>query len=73
MSQREDHLAYGHYNPQDTARSGGSGGSARGLVGDTFKKLRDTYKTHQGAQSHPQQTSQSQQQNYNLGGYGVYC
>ena len=73
MSQREDPLAYGHYNPQDSARSGGSGGNARGLVGDTFKKLKETYKTHHGAQSHPQQAGQGQQQSYNSGGYGVCC
>lgn len=47
MSHSQDHLAYGQYNP-DASR--GEGESMRGLVGDTFKKLRETYKTHQGQQ-----------------------
>lgn len=46
MSHPDDHLAYGHYNPQ-ASNHPRSGDSARGLVGDTFKKLRDTYKSHQ--------------------------
>lgn len=66
-NQYGDPLAYGHYYPQDTARSGGS---TRGLVGDTFKKLKETYKTHQGAHA-PPQAGPSQQQSYNPGGYGV--
>lgn len=40
----QDHLAYGgHGNYQGAER--GSGDGTRGF-GDTFKKLRDTYKSH---------------------------
>ncbi|XHG04355.1 hypothetical protein AWENTII_007628 [Aspergillus wentii] len=72
MSHREDPLAYGQYN-QD--RGSGNGDSARGLVGDTFKKLRSSYKNHQQAgQQSGQQTGQNQNQNqqqtYNPSGYG---
>lgn len=71
MSHREDPLAYGQYN-QD--RGSGNGDSARGLVGDTFKKLRSSYKNHQQAgQQSGQQTGQNQNQNqqqtYNPSGY----
>lgn len=63
MSQHDDHLAYGHYNPQqDMARGGGGGTSTRGLVGDTFKKLKDSYKSHQ-----TQQPGQSQPYGYSHG------
>lgn len=72
MSQREDPLAYGHYYPQDGSRSG-VGESARGLVGDAFKKLKATYKSHHGPPTQGQQTGNNQQQNYNPGGYGVRC
>ena len=55
MSGRDNHLAYGHYNPaSDRARGGGGGGeggggggnSDRGFVGDTFNMLKDTYKSN---------------------------
>ena len=45
MSHSEDPLAYGHYHSQD---DGSGEGTARGFVGDTFKKLKNTYKTHHG-------------------------
>ncbi|KAG2416674.1 hypothetical protein HFD88_007890 [Aspergillus terreus] len=69
MSHSQDHLAYGQYNP-DASR--GEGESMRGLVGDTFKKLRETYKTHQGQQGGQGQPAnpgyqQSASQNYTYG------
>ncbi|KAB8077009.1 hypothetical protein BDV29DRAFT_70759 [Aspergillus leporis] len=77
MAHREDPLAYGQYYSQDSTR-GGEGESTRGFVGDTFKKLKQTYKSHhaqQGAPNQPQQSQnyqpQSQQpQGYNQGAYG---
>lgn len=59
--QQDDHLAYGRYYPDSDRGASGAGDGARGLVGDTFNKLRDTYKSHQGS-SQPSQT-------YNQGGY----
>lgn len=44
MSRQDDDLAYGKY--YESERGAASGDANRGLVGDTFKKLRDTYKTH---------------------------
>lgn len=57
MSQQDDRLAYGHY----TDTRGGGGSSSRGL-GDTLKKLKDTYKGH-----HSPQPGQSQLHSYNPG------
>ena len=57
MSQQDD-LAYGQYY-QGSDR--GASDSARGLVGDTFNKLRQTYKSHHGS-------GQPGQQTYNQGG-----
>lgn len=64
MSGREDDLAYGQYH----RREDGQGESTRSFVGDTFKKLKDTYKQQH---SKPQQTGQSQSQGPFPGGYGV--
>ncbi|KAH3488238.1 hypothetical protein KXW24_005768 [Aspergillus fumigatus] len=63
MSGREDDLAYGQYH----RREDGQGESTRSFVGDTFKKLKDTYKQQH---SQPQQTGQSQSQGPFPGGYG---
>ncbi|GFF70336.1 hypothetical protein IFM62136_07814 [Aspergillus lentulus] len=63
MSRREDDLAYGQYH----RREDGQGESTRSFVGDTFKKLKDTYKQQH---SQPQQTGQSQSQGPFPGGYG---
>lgn len=65
QSHPDDHLAYGLYNPQNPDQPG-TGDSARGLVGDTFKKLRATYKSHHPP-SQPQPPGQSQP--YNQEGY----
>lgn len=54
MSRQDDHLAYGHYYESERAAPGQG---SRGL-GDTFKKLRDTYKSH--TSSHPPAQSYSQ-------------
>ncbi|PYH41596.1 putative phospholipase D (PLD) [Aspergillus saccharolyticus JOP 1030-1] len=59
MSHREEDLAYGHYYG-DSAR-GASGDTERGFVGDTFQKLKETYKTHQQQGSSNAQQSQYQQ------------
>lgn len=59
MTRPEDDLAYGQYY-QDSARGASSGDSSRGLS-DTFKKLKQTYKSHQSQQGSSQQTQQSQQ------------
>ncbi|KAE8150678.1 hypothetical protein BDV25DRAFT_153966 [Aspergillus avenaceus] len=69
MAHREDPLAYGQYY-QDSAR-GGEGESTRGFVGDTFRKLKETYKTHhaQGAPNQPQGNKPQQAQGYNQGGH----
>jgi phospholipase D1/2 len=64
MSGRDDDLAYGQYHRGEH----GQGESTRSFVGDTFKKLKDTYKQQH---SQPQQTGQSQSQSYVPGGYGV--
>ncbi|KAK5682053.1 hypothetical protein LTS12_029224, partial [Elasticomyces elasticus] len=64
MSQQDDHLAYGNYNPQQDTARGGGGASARGLVGDTFKKLKDSYKGHQTQQPGQSQPGQSQPYGY---------
>ncbi|KAF5866487.1 hypothetical protein ETB97_012042 [Aspergillus alliaceus] len=76
MANREDPLAYGRYYPQGSTR-GGEGESTRGFVGDTFKKLKETYKSNhaqQGAPNKPQQSQgyQSQPQGYNQGNQGAY-
>ena len=74
MANRDDHLAYGHYYNEDGTR-GGQGESARGFVGDTFKKLKETYKSHHSQQGAPRpqqpQGQQSQPQGSNQGYYGV--
>ncbi|TPR03344.1 Homocysteine S-methyltransferase family protein [Aspergillus niger] len=59
MTRPEDDLAYGQYY-QDSARGASSGDSSRGLS-DTFKKLKQTYKSHQSQQGSSQQSQQSQQ------------
>lgn len=59
MTRPEDDLAYGQYY-QGSARGASSGDSSRGLS-DTFKKLKQTYKSHQSQQGSSQQTQQSQQ------------
>ncbi|EAW14505.1 putative phospholipase D (PLD) [Aspergillus clavatus NRRL 1] len=64
MSGREDDLAYGKYYQRDD----GQGESTRGFVGDTFNKLRNTYKQHH-SQSPPPGQNQPQS-SYNPGGYG---
>lgn len=46
MSQQTDDLAYGRYHESDR---GASSDGSRGLS-DTFKKLRDTYKSHSSSQ-----------------------
>ncbi|KAE8366512.1 hypothetical protein BDV27DRAFT_91053 [Aspergillus caelatus] len=73
MANRDDHLAYGHYYNEDGTR-GGQGESARGFVGDTFKKLKETYKTHHSQQGAPRpqqpQGQQPQPQGSNQGYYG---
>ncbi|KAB8253981.1 hypothetical protein BDV32DRAFT_22628 [Aspergillus pseudonomiae] len=73
MANREDPLAYGHYYGQDGTR-GGQGESTRGFVGDTFKKLKETYKTHHSQQGAPRpqqpQGYQSQPQGSNQDYYG---
>ncbi|KAJ5102138.1 Phospholipase D/Transphosphatidylase [Penicillium alfredii] len=56
--QHDDHLAYGRYY-QGSDR--GAADSARGLVGDTFKKLRNTYKAHG--------SSHASNQTYNQGAH----
>ncbi|KAL4889511.1 hypothetical protein BDV59DRAFT_116782 [Aspergillus ambiguus] len=61
MSHNQDHLAYGQYNP-DSSR--GEGDSMRGFVGDTFKKLRETYKTHQGSHGQTYGAGNQQGQSY---------
>lgn len=50
MSYREDDLAYGHYNAGNS-RGYGEGDRDRGFLGDTFKLLKETYKS-QHPQSH---------------------
>ncbi|KAA8648190.1 putative phospholipase D (PLD) [Aspergillus tanneri] len=65
MSQREDPLAYGHYYSKESSRGAGND-SARGFVGDTFKKLKETYKAH-----HPPQ-GQAPPPQSNPGSYGGY-
>ncbi|RAL04806.1 putative phospholipase D (PLD) [Aspergillus ibericus CBS 121593] len=62
MTRPEDDLAYGQYH-QDSAR-GASSDTARGFVGDAFKKLKQSYKP-QSPQGSSQQSQQSQQ-------YGTY-
>ncbi|PYH98474.1 phospholipase D/nuclease [Aspergillus ellipticus CBS 707.79] len=57
MTRQEEGLAYGQYN-QDSAR-GSSSDTARGFVGDTFSKLKQTYKSQQTQQGTSQQQSQS--------------
>jgi phospholipase D1/2 len=55
MSQKEDDLAYGRYYE---SQRGSGGDSSRGLS-DTFKKLKDSYKTHQSSgQNHGQPGNQ---------------
>lgn len=61
MSRRDDDLAYGQYHESER---GASGEGIRGL-GDTFKKLRDTYKAHS--------SSQPSGQSYNQPGYQGVC
>ncbi|KAJ5083562.1 hypothetical protein N7456_012989 [Penicillium angulare] len=56
MSQHNDDLAYGGYYES----SRGSGDNSRGL-GGTFKKLRDTYKTHSSSSQPSGQPGQSGQ------------
>ena len=58
MTHPEDDLAYGQYH-QDSAR-GASTDTARGFVGDTFKKLKQSYKpqSQQGSSQQPQQSQQ---------------
>lgn len=58
QSHPDDHLAYGQYHPQDPNQPR-TGESTRGLVEGTFKKLRETYKSHHPP-SHPQHPGQSQ-------------
>ncbi|GMF77534.1 unnamed protein product [Aspergillus oryzae] len=74
MSNRDDHLAYGQYYGQDGTR-GGQGESTRGFVGDTFKMLKETYKSHHSRQGAPRpqqsQGQQSQGQGSNQDYYGV--
>ena len=60
----DDYLAYGQYYPRDSDPDQPRGDGTRGFVGDTFKKLRDTYQSN-----HPQYPSQSQ--SHNPGGYQV--
>ena len=70
MSNREDPLAYGNYYGNESSRGGG-GESARGFVGDTFKLLKETYKSHH---SRPQGENQPPGQGPaqgNQGSYGV--
>ena len=43
MSRRDDDLAYGHFNPAHSEQSRGIDGD-KGIVGDTLKILKDTYK-----------------------------
>lgn len=50
MSRREDDLAYGDDYGKD--RGAGSQGNERGIVGDTFKFLKNRYQQSQ----HPQQS-----------------
>lgn len=50
MSRKEDDLAYGDEYGQD--RGAGSQGTDRGIVGDTFKFLKNKYQQSQ----HPQQS-----------------
>ncbi|RMZ36887.1 hypothetical protein AFCA_008092 [Aspergillus flavus] len=73
MSNRDDHLAYGQYYGQDGTR-GGQGESTRGFVGDTFKMLKETYKSHHSRQGAPRpqqsQGQQSQGQGSNQDYYG---
>ncbi|OOF93656.1 hypothetical protein ASPCADRAFT_517182 [Aspergillus carbonarius ITEM 5010] len=63
MTHPEDDLAYGQYH-QDSAR-GASTDTARGFVGDTFKKLKQSYKpqSQQGSSQQPQQSQQYGAQN----------
>lgn len=60
-----DPLAYGHHGQSESARANDG---ARGLVGDTFKFLRDSYKSHQ-TPSHQPQSHQSQPYSGSAAGY----
>lgn len=44
MSRRDDDLAYGHYNAHSD-QSRGVGDGDKGIVGDTLRILKDTYKS----------------------------
>lgn len=57
MSQREDDLAYGHYYEDSRKAGGGEGGGdlSRGFIGDTFKMLKQTYKSHSSTTQHTTQ------------------
>lgn len=70
MTRPEDDLAYGQYY-QDSTRGASSGDSSRGLS-DTFKKLKQTYKSHQSQQGSSQQSQQSQQ-SQSASYYNVSC
>lgn len=55
MSHQNDDLAYGRYYETDR---GSTGDGTRGLS-DTFKKFRDTYKSHSSSQHSGQSYNQS--------------
>lgn len=57
-------MAYGDESQRGPGGSG-SGGSTRGMLGDTMRMFRDKYKEHQ----HPQQQQQQQQGGSGGGGY----
>jgi len=60
MSQREDPMAYGDYPGQEEGERG-LRESARGLIGETVKFLKETYKSHH----------HGQQQTYDPSSYSV--
>lgn len=65
MSRREDDLAYGDDHTKD--RGSNAQGTDRGIVGDTFKFLKNKYQQSQ----HPQPSQQSYgytEQQYGSGG-----
>ncbi|KAL9105294.1 MAG: hypothetical protein Q9227_009509 [Pyrenula ochraceoflavens] len=64
MSGRDDDLAYGESYGADRGSGGGYQSSDRGLIGDTFNKLRDKYHASQGQ---PQQPYGQNQQQYSQG------
>ncbi|OJJ51235.1 hypothetical protein ASPZODRAFT_12074 [Penicilliopsis zonata CBS 506.65] len=74
MSDQENPLAYGRY--YENSGRGGNGESTRGFIDDTFKMLKETYKTHHSQSQQQQQQQQqqsgqaSQQYSYGSGNYG---